>query len=126
MRPTYKQQYDKIIDAYFKDEIKPMQSQFCFCGTLAPNRNWRGQWSGLAYPYTPSQYNRLEDALFEPMIDVLSLSLHDPEIKNTSKYEDDLFLGMCNALEVLRQIHIEGGEVIEDQPTFTKRQLQAI
>jgi len=39
---TYKQAYDKIIDAYFKDEIKPMDSNFCFCGTLhGAKRGWR-------------------------------------------------------------------------------------
>ena len=31
---TYNEAYSKIIDAYFRDEIRAMDSNFCFCGTL--------------------------------------------------------------------------------------------
>lgn len=41
-------------------------------------------------------------------------------------YENKLFNGMVAALEVLKQIHIEHGEVIDEEPVFTKRILQPI
>lgn len=37
MKLTYRQAYDKIIDAYFKGEIRPMEAMFCFCGILSDN-----------------------------------------------------------------------------------------
>lgn len=39
------------------------------------------------------------------------------------QYEAALFAGMSAALDVLKQIHIERGEVIDEVPVFTKRQL---
>ncbi len=41
------------------------------------------------------------------------------------RFEDQLFSGMVAAIEVLKQIHIERGEVIEDDNYgFKKRELQ--
>lgn len=36
-RLTYKQAESKIFDAYFRDEIRPLSPEFCFCGTLCNN-----------------------------------------------------------------------------------------
>lgn len=122
---TYKQAYDKIIRAYFRDEIKPNSYEFCFCGTLHGNRDWDVDERGS---YSIPQYRAMEAALFSsfPETDwrysMPSLDIPAPE-KNIPQYEEKLFLGMSAALDVLKQIHIERGEVIDETPVFTKRQL---
>lgn len=116
--PTYRQQYDKIIDAYFKDEIKPMDSSFCFCGTLAPDRNWAYQNDSKRYHYTVDEYRRMES----PLINDWNKKHRDAWYqKMVSKvdydgYEDDLFIGMAASLDELKKIHEEHGEVIDEVP----------
>lgn len=119
---TYKQSYDKIIDAYFKDEIQPFNPEFCFCGTLCDGSNW---FNGVSYPevmehcpysgYTGLQLGIMGKSLLDRVWNVPT---------SDESYEDELFAGMSAALDVLKQIHIERGEVIdEDIPAFTKREL---
>lgn len=123
--PTYKSQFDKITEAYIKGEIKPMSSTFCFCGTLSPDNRWNTSSKEVAlgnYPYSFVEYKRMEDALFNkgnPCIGKMPTPLHE-----NKDYEDALFNGMCAALDVLKQIHIEKGEIIEEGiPVFKKREL---
>jgi hypothetical protein len=138
--PTYREQYDKIIQAYFKDEIKPYNSNFCFCGTLAPDiyardgyKNWNNHAGGFnkkQQPYTLEEYYRMEKALFlelnayEGRIDGKTCSLSSKCLeRHHDGYEDALFAGMCAALDELKKIHEERGEVIDEVPEFTKRNL---
>lgn len=125
---TYKQAYNKIIDAYFKDEIRPMSPKFCFCGTLAPDFFWAAQLENSEeYPYSTEEYRRMEQPL------VLSIgakkSMNGDWIApfqpiNTPEYEENVFKGMCGSLEELKKIHIERGENVDEVPTFTKRSLK--
>lgn len=127
---TFKQQFDKITEAYIKGEIKPFDPSFCFCGTLAPDKHW-----GVAdyshhdvnYDYTRREYRRMEAQLLSPIcLKVVESFPHScpsmVEVENHQDYEDVLFLGMCNALDELRKIHEEHGEVIEDQFVLPKRE----
>src|SRR6187431_3627039 len=96
----YNEAYNKIIEAYFKDEIKPYDSSFCFCGTLADNTaHWFGSTLGRFHRdyagYKGLEYLRMERAL----LDTIQGANGD--------YETLLFLGMSAALDVLKQIHIE-------------------
>lgn len=135
---TYKQAYDKIIDAYFKDEIKPFNCEFCFCGTLSKDENWHGQAIGKKYipseyNYSKKEYGLMERALFSTFpndVKWVSLGTVDyPDNRGAynnlhKNYEEFLFAGMCAALDVLKQIHKERGEnVEEDLPAFTQRKL---
>lgn len=128
---TYKQAYDKIIDAYFKDEIKPLHPCFCFCGTLCDGEiGWCRSPLDNHYDYknyTGYEYVRLEKALIHTMRiirdEVACFNLLYMEKTNPVAYEHALFDGMCAALDVLKQIHIERGEVIDEVPVFTKREL---
>ncbi len=115
-RLTYKEAYDKIITAYFKDEIKPLDSQFCFCGTLCENSM---DWS-YGIPSDPA-FRRYSKDEYKEMEWELLLELHHND--DHPKYEDDLFNGMCNALDKLKEIHRSRGENVDDAPEFTKRQL---
>ena len=118
--PKFSEQYDKIIDAYFKNEIKPYDAKFCFCGTLNNNDSRWCVSSFLKFHadfgnYKGVEYVRMENALFESI---------EYSLPNSPEYEDFLFKGMCAALEVLKQIHIEHGEVIDEVVPFTKRELE--
>lgn len=131
-RLTYKQAYDMIIDAYFKDEIKPIDPQFCFCGTLAPDRNWQskskvGLW-GNGYPYSREEYKSMESVL---LLKIAPYKIYYNKVNNIHEfvkgqpgYEDALFDGMCAALEVLKDIHRSRGENVDGQPMLTKRNLE--
>lgn len=126
---TYQQAYNKIIDAYYKDEINPFNEEFCFCGTLSPNSNWsRSPYFKTPileyYPYSKEEYGRMEKALFSKLKKCRwqKIGLVDYPSENPFT-EDELFAGMSAALDVLKQIHIERGEVIDEEPVFIKRQL---
>lgn len=133
-RLTYRQAYDKIIEAYFKDEIKPLNSSFCFCGTLNKNDNF--YW--LCYDrkidgiyYSGNELQRLEVAFLIPIAKNLAgvdLFYGDPKAAYSHpNYENALFAGMSAALEVLKQIHKDRGESVdEDIPVFTQRKLETV
>lgn len=133
-RLTYNQAYDKIIQAYFKDEIEPYNSDFCFCGTVSNGKCW---FRGECENYYPSQFKEMEFALLDN-IRLGTLGGNDIyfappfaedlgririEVKNHPNYEEALFIGMCAALNVLKEIHRSRGENVDDVPAFTKRPL---
>lgn len=135
---TYRQAFDKITEAYIKDEIRPMKAHFCFCGTLANNDSgWQfaSRHEHTAYPYTVKDFGRMEAALFSPFTEleyegiglindkILWDGNHHKPISVLPNYEERLFQGMCAALEVLKNIHKSRGENVEDFQ-FTKRQLK--
>jgi len=144
IRPTFNEQKEKIIQAYFKDEIKPYHSNFCFCGTLAPDeyrtisggrkyKNWnetKTSYRSEAHNYTAKEYAKMETALLIELdakgIDDFYLDEFNKIKEDAPDYEDRLFAGMVAALEVLKQIHIESGEVIDETPVFEKRKLSVI
>src|SRR5689334_6270018 len=113
---TYKQAYDKIIDAYFKNEIQPYDMQFCFCGTLA----WSGRNSGVIGDWSNKDYSTqelrdMEHALLvtiqrkmKRFFPYMSLFAEDYSSHSNTvilrerllaheKFEDALFDGMCAA-----------------------------
>jgi hypothetical protein len=126
----YSEAYDKIIQAYFKDEIQPKNANFCFCGTLCDGSDdWFGNTLTAHHDfgeYTGDDFLRMEIALFEPFMKAFwnFIQTPDEDQRNDPQYEDILFQGMAAALDVLKQIHIEMGEIIDETPSFTKRQLQ--
>jgi hypothetical protein len=120
MTPSYAQQYEKIIQAYFRDEIKPMDHNFCFCGTLSPDADWDSAETDK-YPYSKGEYSLMEDALLTNISIRNCHRMLVPDQLVDKDYENQLFAGMCASLEVLKQIHISRGEIIDQTPVFTKR-----
>lgn len=125
MKLTYKEAKEKIFDAYFKDEIQPFNTCFCFCGTLCDNNSsWYNFHAGLHcdgmllqthYPshgYSGEELKRMEYALLREL----------PIDRNN--YEVKLFEGMCSALEVLKEIHKSRGENVDEEIPFVKRDLK--
>ncbi|MDB5200534.1 MAG: hypothetical protein JWO92_2497 [Chitinophagaceae bacterium] len=139
---TYNEAYNKIIDAYFKDEIKPFDERFCFCGNLSNNcSSWNNLHSRYfeESPYTYEEYKRMELHLMNTVVLVTTGQLWQSEngigieviktvkeIKVHPDYEDALFSGMCAALDVLKQIHKGRGENVDEEIPFTKRELQKL
>ncbi len=123
---TYKEAYDKIIQAYFKDEIQPYNAKFCFCGTLANGSGWYSGQGGYSY----KEYTNMEVALLHTITKEFAKlhiwGLNEYEKANHPEWENFLFEGMCAALEVLKQIHIERGEIIDEGLNLTKRELQTV
>lgn len=127
--PTFKEQFNKITEAYIKGEIKPFDSKFCFCGTLCDNTN---KWFWMerrehkkSNGYLGVDFVRMEKALIET---ILRETGEDREsggstIMENINYENALFNGMCAALEVLKDIHKSRGENVEEEFEFKKRQL---
>ena len=128
--PTYEQQFNKITEAYIKGDIKPMDRSFCFCGTLEDNdHKWINKNTCKNLTYSFGEYKKMEDALLNHLtqfsifrtIDGCWMGNGCPELCDPIKYEPALFNGIVAALEVLKQIHIERGEIIDQPPVFTKR-----
>lgn len=120
---TYREAYDKIIAAYFKDEIQPWESQFCFCGNLNDkNPGWGYIWDYNNY-YSYEQYNKMEYALLDSLFYETVSGITKCADTGNLLYEEKLFDGMSAALDVLKQIHIERGEIIDEVPEVTKREL---
>lgn len=135
---TYKQAYDLLIDAYYKDKIKPYDPEFCFCGTLNNNDSDWYDWRCSAYAsnvhedglnYNGRELWRMEDALLITLHIELNTENKYSQFRNHFDvtedlyYEEVLFEGFCKALDVLKQIHIERGEVIDEVCELSKRVL---
>lgn len=55
-RLTYFEARNKIIEAYFRDEIEPWECKFCFCGNLCNNTTeWVFQ-DNEELPYSYAEY----------------------------------------------------------------------
>lgn len=144
---TFQEQYNKITKAYYKNELNPMDGCACFIGTLLNNDN---SWEAvrlcdtrLGYFYESFKitmmYNeKLETWVTkeEAIIFITKTSENLYSVKNIidmennflgiwdkgNKTEDSLFKAMESTLEMLKEIHISKGEVIQDY-NFTKREL---
>ena len=148
--PTYKEQFDKLTRAYIEDRVNPFADCACFVGNLLNNN---GRWGCERYWGTEGDIlNALEKTRFSDteIIRVVlldeSASLYTPDeiillermflrtFKDNggSRDRDDddkwdgeeaLFVAFQATLDLLKQIHISKGEVIDETPKFSKRVL---
>lgn len=138
--PTFIEQREKIIQAYFRDEIRPFEVKFCFCGTLCDNSNRWSQYNlkrngepihcdvGL---YKAGDFIKMEHALLIKIQAICETNEifdgwygeDEVDVEFHPLYEQALFEGMCDALEILRQIHIEMGDETAIEIPLVKRQL---
>jgi hypothetical protein len=138
---TYQEAYNKVIDAYFNDYIKPMDANFCICGTLCGNKC---SWLSVRiikkdHSYTVEEYERIENALLHNFTSLGVEKCYETgyerghwvyfnlntELAAHPDYEELLFKGMCDAIEVLKDIHKGRGEDIDSIP-FIKRSVKAV
>jgi len=143
----YQIQFDKIVNAYMQNKMTPLKPCGCFIGNLLNNNeNWIwGRaliYNSILTPFEEEQSTLclLKEAqgmyTIKEIIDIEatflniisgtgdSRELPAPQFDPNSKgYEERLFKGMEAALEHLKKLHQEKGEVIEDNPIFSKREL---
>lgn len=138
-KPTFKEQSEKIIQAYLKCEIEPMNPCGCFVGNLLNNtREWR-KGIGFVYGTTSADVTLKLEAMRS--ISKESKNLYSlQEIADIEENfmtivtgygnhlgydysEEALFEAMVSTLEMLKQIHISKGEQIEEEITLQKREL---
>lgn len=135
--PRFIDQYNKIVRAYLRDELRPMDPPSCFVGNLL---NGNGDW--IFFRRIWGEYSErgidclMEANRFYTAMEILDLekifmhcreedsifTLNPEQIKKTPDYEDRLYNAMERALVALRQLHESKGEVIEDYE-FTRRDL---
>lgn len=137
--PTFKQQYDKIVSAYFKDELQPYIRCACFIGNLIGDQgNFREQNPRISYFankfYTEKQIEDLERNFLitisqntiesqrkclsaSDTVDMINI------IAGDRNYENALFMAMDSTLQMLKEIHKGWGENVEECK-FEKRTLQ--
>lgn len=149
MKYTYEQQWQKLTTAYLNNELRPFSSSFCLCGNLCDNsddwfnRNCSHRAINVPLDTKHHDYGQYTGQELFDMEDALLQTIHK-QCGTTSKYdklctnkdrlkyfvehhpnfEDALFEGMCNALEVLRKIHESKGDETAKIITLSKRVLQ--
>lgn len=136
--PSFKQQFDKLTEAYIRGEVNAFTGCECFNGNL---ENRTTQWTevkggkNIISPnvnYTGLQYTEMEHAFMEPIRVFLRRNVHSGSSKTwiddynkssvvNADYEAALFQGFQDAIEILRQIHISRGEEVDDR-AFVKRE----
>jgi len=139
-KPTFKEQSEKIIQAYLKCEINPWAPCACFVGNLL---NRSGKWvsrlpgshnRGKIWENHPGLPHAIDSVFIESsglysLQDVLLLEknfldiIDDNRTQDWEQTEEGLFLAMVSTLEMLKQLHISKGEIIEEEVTLQKRQL---
>jgi hypothetical protein len=131
VHPSYKEQFDKLTRAYIANEVLPLNACACFVGNLL---NGLGSWVHAR------SYNGLgvldNDSHFKPIADMCikeqSNGLYTAqEIINLEKVflqswrplqnEDSMFDAFCVTLDLLKQIHLSKGEIIDEVPEFKRR-----
>ena len=133
--PTFRESYDKIVNAYLRDELKYKNSCACFVGNLLNNSY---QWGTCKYkgalaegPFTKEELDtvRRESNGFYNEDDIKSLECNFMTLMSGADYSKDFEHKLYNAMEstllLLKEIHIAKGEVVEDY-IFTKRKLELV
>lgn len=145
MQPTYQEQEKHLHEQYIAGLIEPFENKFCFCGNLKGERDYeflseRTPIGSTFWPmasYTSYELLSMEHALLSEIHkgviedkdeweddDIFNCYLENGEDVNTHpNYEAALFNGMVASLEILKQIHISRGEIIDTPPVFPKRTL---
>lgn len=149
--PTYKEQFDKLTRAYINNEVEPWECKACFVGNLLNNKSdWRFCRSAIDLsstipmmrkdcPYLSVDTIRKEGRKLYSLYDIASLEaffLHHLTENGgtrmlkwtgatlTETEENALFTAFEKTLEMLKEMHISKGEVIEETPVFTKREVK--
>jgi hypothetical protein len=146
LHPTFQQQFDKITKAYFKNELQPFKACACFIGNmLNGNQDWRhGRIffdNGKSLPYNViivADTLEKESNLLYSMVDIVKLEnnflkklkysanehqiLDNGNVIAPSYTEENLYKAMESTLVMLREMHEQKGEIVQDY-SFVKREL---
>lgn len=132
---TYKQQFDKLTEAYIKDQVQPYSGCACFIGNLLDKDS---EWMNcrLGYGFAKEDYNTvvgfadLGEWKGYTSIEIVEMEklflgiMYKEYWRGKRDWENVLFEAFEKTLDLLKEIHISKGEVIEETPNFSKRNLQ--
>lgn len=138
--PTFQEQYNKIVDAYYKNELKPYIGCACFVGNLLNNKDKWGMARDFVnedtdtdliifrettnpYRFIGIQCIKEESNDLYSIEDICQLEQNFLRKYSDSDPENSLFNAMETTLELLKQIHESKGEIIKKY-NFIKRELQ--
>jgi len=145
-QPNFITQYNKIVNAYLKNELKPCLPCACFVGNLLNNtREWI-QARGLDFEvlnsqdlwikegkscileegggvYTPEDIFKLESNFMKCIYGEDLIKCEDDF--EEGEFEEAIYQAMESTLLILKEIHISKGEMVEDY-IFTKRNLEIV
>lgn len=145
-QPSFEQQYQKIVQAYYRNELKPFSGCACFVGNLLNNKDgWEevriaralvaklppvlneNGWSyseGVECIQKESKglYTPLEIATLEHVFIMRYVNEGGKMDTYEPLHEDALFQAMSAALQHLKDLHISKGETVSDY-NFQKRTL---
>ena len=143
---TYSVARDRILQAYYKDELNPYNHCACFIGNVLDGGDWA--WCRNGYGnvdpfelasiqwildkgdgvYTPQDIMDMEKnflTIINQNCQKRTDSIGFPTNKKHPNYENALFLAMDSTLDMLKACHELAGEII-DPPVFVKRKMEAI
>jgi hypothetical protein len=138
---SYEQQYNKLTEAYIRNEVQPFTACGCFCGNLVKGEADADKWRINAHAgqgtggYSPLELRAMEKVFMkairlgtvgkgEGMIQYVKT--HKNLVLNHPNYENALFNAFAEALTMLKLIHQHNHSEAAVKPshTFKKRQLQ--
>ncbi len=143
-KPTYKQQFDKLTEAYINFKVEPYTACKCFCGNLLNGTSeWytygRGVDRGVVTTKEPvlrkaqASINEQSGGLYT-VVEILNLENMFLETyeENTVQHrrtfgmmvidESALFIAFDKTLDYLKEIHRNHGEDVDTELRLSKRQ----
>jgi len=142
--PTFREQYDKIVGAYLRNELIPTECTACFVGNLLNREDvWacaRSVSKGKVEYYDLFFYDKSCSCVknesndfytYEEIVEIERIFLSTiqnsrgylgSKIYTMPDYEGRLYKAMEVTLLHLKSLHESKGEIVEDYK-FTKRQL---
>ena len=143
--PTFKEQFDKIVNAYLKNELEPVNPCGCFIGNLLNNKSSWIQVRDIRFniekdlnrPYVKGGVECIfseSNGLYTPeeiigMEAIFMKTIYGEECMKSQEdfqegeFEEAIYEAMEKAPLKLKEIHESKGEIVEDY-TFTKRKLE--
>ena len=148
--PSFKEQFDKLTEAYIAGKVNPFRTCACFVGNLL---NGNATWTNLKDFHLDLQIFSTCD-IPKRTTDIIERSKQDLQIEGKGLYtiediikleenfmlffmnqgmawlgnevdaemEECLFQAFYSTLEALRKLHVSKGEVVDETPVFVKRQ----
>lgn len=138
IHPSFKQQFDKLTEAYINNEVNPSSACACFVGNLL---NKSREWAySRKFDYEQRPVKAVSTGNLTHIVRVIENEaggLYTPEeifsletlfmfeVKG-GMTEEKIFIAFDKTLALLKQIHEAKGEIIDEVPAFTKRQLATV
>lgn len=140
---SYNEQWNKLTTAYINNEVQPYIACACFIGNLLNNTStWMDGRLGFDFknnkvdgiqelPHVIRSIKRESKGTYTQkeiyQLELLFLKTISDETKreccDADNYEDALFKAFELTLDLLKEIHLSKGEIVEEVPQFKQRKI---